>query len=457
MIKHVAKKSGPHATASPRSSPFNKQHSPSTGQQSKPRQKVVKKVSRKKVAKNGAKPSGAPKPSTKPAQGATVKLPSQKPKKVKIVRRKKKPTPLTASHIGTATAAASTPTKSHPNIKGLATLGGATAVAASTSTAMATSNHQQQPPVASSPPVVNLAPPPPPPQQLPTVSSAPVSNVDAHSAFSAAVSDAFANQHGAADVTASIPTSPPQPHVFQPQTQPPRLVPQIPAPNQPPVPTTIEPTVTSSPIIQVTQPPPLDATAVAATEVQEPLVTSTEAPRYCCRYAQPDVTSTPIPLAAPSTSIPLAMTNTVTPTTVTPMQTIPETTTTSLLDTTQAPVVEEKVVNRADASGLVSGTKAEDAGVRPPALSKELMEWLARGRIRERTESMEEQNELQKSRYEMMSLRQSGFSKQVQLANRLSGSVMRDMADNESSELRIESDVSTLSWNCYHLIHMHIF
>ena len=102
----------------------------------------------------------------------------------------------------------------------------------------------------------------------------------------------------------------------------------------------------------------------------------------------------------------------------------------------------KNVVNKADSTGLVSATKAKDSGAKPPPITKEVIEWLAKGRIHDRDQTASMQNELQKSRYELMSIRQSGLSKQIDVAKRLGDSMMRDFADTEPSRSRIEYDVS---------------
>ena len=99
-----------------------------------------------------------------------------------------------------------------------------------------------------------------------------------------------------------------------------------------------------------------------------------------------------------------------------------------------------KVINRADASGVVSARRAEDRGLVAPALSREVLEWLARGRVDKGLEWLGGQRELTQLRQEVMSVRQEGVSKQLELARRLSDSMQKDLSSAMLSSLRFDAN-----------------
>lgn len=115
---------------------------------------------------------------------------------------------------------------------------------------------------------------------------------------------------------------------------------------------------------------------------------------------------------------------------------------TILKDVSYAQPGSRRIIQRADSSGLTTTTLASNGtDLEPPPLSKEVIEWLSRERLLESDSSIELQRELQTKRVDMMMQRQVGAARQMRLANRLSGLLARQMANNELDEERIEVDL----------------
>jgi hypothetical protein len=102
-----------------------------------------------------------------------------------------------------------------------------------------------------------------------------------------------------------------------------------------------------------------------------------------------------------------------------------------------------RIIQRADASGLTTTLLASNgSSISPPPLTKEVIEWLSKERLKGSERSIELQNEVQTRRHDLMMQRQVGAARQMRLANRLSGLLARELVDNELDERRVESDLN---------------
>lgn len=100
-----------------------------------------------------------------------------------------------------------------------------------------------------------------------------------------------------------------------------------------------------------------------------------------------------------------------------------------------------RIVNRADASGLVSTSK-DDINLKPPAISKDVIEWLSRERLSKNQMNMDLHQEIEQQRLELMLQRQISAARQLRLKNRLEGVIMRATIDGDTSERLLQSEVS---------------
>jgi len=101
-----------------------------------------------------------------------------------------------------------------------------------------------------------------------------------------------------------------------------------------------------------------------------------------------------------------------------------------------------RVVNQADATGLLVTTTSDTVYAKPPAVSKDIIESSARERIEKSEISVNLHKEVDMERHEMMLARQLGAARHLRRANRLSGTLLRETLDQDLSERFFNSEVS---------------
>lgn len=100
-----------------------------------------------------------------------------------------------------------------------------------------------------------------------------------------------------------------------------------------------------------------------------------------------------------------------------------------------------RIINKADSSGLVS-TSRDNGDIKPPLISKDVIEWLAHERLNKNQINIDLHKEIESQRYELMLQRQFSAARQIRLANRLNRILIRDTIDQDQSEQLLDSDVS---------------
>lgn len=100
-----------------------------------------------------------------------------------------------------------------------------------------------------------------------------------------------------------------------------------------------------------------------------------------------------------------------------------------------------RIVHRADASGLVSTSKDDDS-IKPPPISKEVIEWLSHERLNKNQANIELHKEIESQRFELMLQRQVNAARQMRLASRMEASLMRDQTADDFSDQVFQSEVS---------------
>lgn len=107
------------------------------------------------------------------------------------------------------------------------------------------------------------------------------------------------------------------------------------------------------------------------------------------------------------------------------------------------------VVNRADASGLVTTSQSTDNSSDevkpPPSVSKEVLEWVSRERLAESRFNVGLQGSIENKRYNIMLQRQANALRQLRLANRLGmAALSRETFDSDRADRLFESQVSLI-------------
>lgn len=98
------------------------------------------------------------------------------------------------------------------------------------------------------------------------------------------------------------------------------------------------------------------------------------------------------------------------------------------------------IVHRGDSSGIVSSSR-EPADVTAPPISKEVIEWMSRERISKGEANLNLHKEIESHRFDMMMQRQENAARQMRLANRLGGSMLRETLNNDLTERLFDSEL----------------
>lgn len=239
------------------------------------------------------------------------------------------------------------------------------------------------------------------------------------------------------------PVSPAEPPL---STEPPPPPPTIAPPaGPPPMPPTATPTAPPPP----QQEPPPSAPQQTPQPLQQELpppqvATTTSPPQPPPQSNLPEVT-TAVPTLAPTVQPTIRMTQTIGPIQVN--ATVPRNHSMVMSRYISFKETGGHIINRGDSSGLVTTTK-DDPGLKPPPISKEVIEWLSKERMSRSQESMEAQNEIQSQRHSLMMQRQINAARQMRIAGRLSGLLTREILGNDLNDRRLESQVSNFKLMC---------